>query len=90
MSNNYSGESRYAPLSPWAYFGLQILYGIPVIGLIFLIIFSINGSNINRRNFSRSYFCVLIIVLVLIGIALIFGGGTAVVETILDALKINL
>lgn len=53
---------EYRPLSPWAYFGLQILYSIPIIGFIFLIIFSCKKSNINRRNFTRSYWCNLIIV----------------------------
>ena len=26
------------PLSPWEYFGLQILYSLPLIGFIFLIV----------------------------------------------------
>ena len=53
---------QYKPLSPWAYFGLNLLYSIPVVGFIFLIIFSCKKSNINRRNFTRSYWCNLIIV----------------------------
>jgi len=68
------------PLSPWAYFGLQLLFAIPVVGFIFLIIFSISGSNINRRNFARSYWCSLIIVAILAIIcivlfALLGGAG---------------
>ena len=51
-----------SPLSPWSYFGLQILYSIPIVGFIFLIIFSFKKSNINRRNFTRSYWCFLIII----------------------------
>ena len=50
------------PLSPWSYFGLQILYTVPIIGFIFLIIFTFNRGNINRRNFTRSYWCFLIII----------------------------
>ena len=53
---------QYRPLSPWSYFGLSILFTIPLVGFIFLIVFSFNGSNINRRNFARSYWCALIIV----------------------------
>lgn len=53
---------QYKPLSPWAYFGLNLLYSIPIVGFIFLIIFSFKNSNINRRNFTRSYWCNLIIV----------------------------
>ncbi len=64
------------PLSPWAYFGYGILFSIPVIGLILLIIFSFAGKNINRRNFARSYWCKLIVVLAieLILLVLVFTG----------------
>ena len=55
---------QYQPLSPWAYFGLQLLYSIPIVGFIFLIIFSCKSDNINRRNFTRSYWCSLILVAV--------------------------
>ncbi len=67
----------YRPLSPWAYFGLQILFAIPVVGLIFLIIFSFKRSNYNRRNFARSYWCGLILVaavfVLILVLALLFG-----------------
>ena len=66
VTNEIPEENK--PLSPWAYFGLQILFAIPVVGFIFLIIFSCNGSNINRRNFARSYWCSLI----LVGAAVLF------------------
>ena len=55
---------QYRPLSPWAYWGLQLLYAVPVVGLIFMIIFAFKKSNINRRNFTRSYFCTLFLVIV--------------------------
>lgn len=61
--------SQYRPLGPWSYFGLQILYSIPVVGFIFLIIFSFKSDNINRRNFTRSYWCALLIG-VIIGIVI--------------------
>lgn len=54
---------QYRPLSPWAYFGLGLLFNVPVVGFVFLIVFSISRANINRRNFARSYFCGLIIAL---------------------------
>ena len=50
---------KFKPISPWAYFGLQLLFSIPLIGFIFLIVFSCSNENINRRNFARSYWCVL-------------------------------
>ena len=73
---------QYKPLSPWAYLGYQILFTIPVVGLIALIIFALNNDNINRRNFARSYFCVLVIAIVIFVIILILSpaftsGGRA-------------
>lgn len=71
MENNL--PEKYRPLSPWAYFGLTVLFSIPVIGFIFLIIFSISGANINRRNFARSFWCSLVLALILIGLMALFG-----------------
>lgn len=61
--------AAYRPLNPWLYFGLSLLFSIPVIGLVCLIIFSFDDSNLNRRNFARSYWCKL---LVGVGIFLLF------------------
>ena len=41
----------YRPLSPWSYFGLGILYALPLLGWIFLIVHAIGSANINRRNY---------------------------------------
>ncbi len=46
---------EYKPLSPWVYFGLSVLFSIPVVGFIFMILFTVDKSNINRRNFVLSY-----------------------------------
>ena len=68
---------NYKPLSAWAYFGLTLLFSVPIVGFIFLIIFSISKGNIHRRSFARSYWCSLIIVGVLVAViaALVFGAG---------------
>ena len=56
----------------WGYFGYEILFSIPIVGLILLIVFSVGGtSNVNLKNFARSYFCFLILMVIL---AVIFGG----------------
>lgn len=55
--NNETILTKYKPLSPWAYFGYNILFSIPVIGFILLIVFSFSNDNINRRNYARSFFC---------------------------------
>ncbi|MBO4242170.1 MAG: hypothetical protein J5883_02710 [Clostridiales bacterium] len=75
MSNNI--PDRYKPISMWGYFGYQILFGIPIIGLIFLLIFALGGSsNENVKNYARSYFCVLILSLVLLVVAIACGLGS--------------
>lgn len=75
---------QYRPLSPWAYFGLQILFSIPIVGFVFLIVFSCSKSNINRRNFARSYWCALIIVgallLIILIIALLAGFSLSALD----------
>lgn len=53
---------EYQPMGAWAFFWLRILFAIPVVGLVFLIIFSFSGGNLSRRSFARSYWCGLLIV----------------------------
>ena len=75
----------YTPISMWGYFGYEILFSIPLIGFICLLVFSFGGTrNINLRNFARSYFCVLIIVLIIVGIILTVGGGLAGISALID------
>ena len=67
---------EYRPLSPLKYLGYSLLFNIPVIGFIFLIVFSLSNININRRNFARSFLIVYVAILIF---AVIFGlcGGFA-------------
>lgn len=74
---------NYKPLSPWAYFGYGILFNIPVIGFILLIIFSFDDSNINRKNYARSYFCVYILAIILVVIALACGISLTGIQSIM-------
>ena len=65
---------EYRPISMWGYFGYQLLFAIPCIGIIVLIVFALGGQrNINVRNFARSYFCWLIIGLILTLIVLVIA-----------------
>ena len=59
----------------WGYFGYQLLFAIPIVGFICLIVFSLSNSNINRRNYARSYFCIVIIALVVGLVVFLAGGG---------------
>ena len=64
--------SSYQPISAWGYFGYQILFSIPIIGFILLVVFALSDENINRRNFARSYFCAILIGIIL---AIVFGAA---------------
>lgn len=70
---------EYRPLSAWAYFGYSLLFSIPLIGLICLIIFSFSSSNINRRNYARSFWC-FIVIGIIIGLVISLTGGFAMSE----------
>ena len=59
--------AEYQPISMWGYFGYELLFSIPCIGFILLIVFSFTASNVNLKNFARSYFCFIIILAVVIG-----------------------
>lgn len=73
----------------WGYVGYDILFAIPVIGFILLIVFAVSDKNMNRRYYARSYFCkmllVLIILTVIIVIALATGSFAALSEKISEA-----
>ena len=64
---------KYRPLSAWEYFGLTIVFNIPILGFIILIIMALGSSNINRRNFARSFFCIYIVIAILIILFLCWG-----------------
>lgn len=72
---------KYRPLSPWQYFGLTLLYQVPIVGFVFLIIFSISKVNINRRNFSRSFFCVIVVEIIVIAVLFAFGLFNGIMES---------
>lgn len=59
--NTNNIPSNLRPISAWGYVGYQILFSIPLIGFILLIVFSFSDSNINRRNFARSYFAIFLL-----------------------------
>ena len=74
---------EYKPLSGWAYLGWQLVFAIPLVGFILLIVFACGGTrNINLRNFARSYFCAMLVGLILgviiMILGLVFGASLAV------------
>lgn len=72
-NTNYIPE-EYQPISMWGYFGYELLFSIPLVGFILLLVFSFGGTkNKNLKNFARSYFCFMIVIIVL---SIIFLGST--------------
>lgn len=90
MANHFSEYDafnlppEFRPLGAWAYFGLAILFNIPIIGLIFLIVFSLSDANINRRNYARAYFCALVVCAVLFAVLFFTGLLNEFVQTAAD------
>ncbi|MDO4807062.1 MAG: hypothetical protein Q4A07_07430 [Coriobacteriales bacterium] len=86
MANHFSEYDafnlppEFRPLGAWAYFGLMILFSIPLLGFIFLIVFSLSDANINRRNFARAYFCGLLVCAVLFAVLFFTGALSGVLE----------
>ena len=53
------------PISPWGYVLYALLFAIPIVGFIFILVFSLGSGNQHRKNFARSYICALIVGVVL-------------------------
>lgn len=68
MRYGYDGPSQFEPLSPWSYVGYTILFTIPVVGLVFLLVFTFSGGNVNRRSFARSYWAALLLGILVIAV----------------------
>ena len=79
--------SKYKPIGAWGYFGLQILFSLPLIGFICLIIFACDGSNVNRRSFARSYFCAWLIAFIFIGILIGIFFATGMFDAFKEAIQ---
>ncbi|MCR4791180.1 MAG: hypothetical protein K5871_00360 [Lachnospiraceae bacterium] len=69
---------QYKPIRAWGYVGYMFLFSIPLVGLIMLIIFSFSDENINRRNYARSYWCVMLIGLIFIIVLSIIAAAIGV------------
>ena len=77
---------EYKPISMWGYFGYSLLFNIPLIGFILLIVFSVGGTkNYNLRNYARSFFCWIIIAVVIFIIAIIAAGGIGALGVIMSS-----
>ena len=77
---------QYRPIGAWSYFGLTILFAIPILGFIFQVVFALSNSNINRRSYARSFFCIYIVAIVIV-LLIVFGGvGLGALSGLFDKL----
>ena len=65
-----------APLSPWAYIGYMILFGLPIIGFIMMIVYACGTGNVNRKNFAKAYLILIIIGVILGAVAFLLFGNS--------------
>lgn len=77
--DTYTGDPKFKPLSPWAYLGYLLLYSVVPFGWIAAIVHATNNENINRRNFARGYWCMVLVgvavSVVLIILSLVLGAS---------------
>ncbi|MBR4866832.1 MAG: hypothetical protein IKU11_09095 [Clostridia bacterium] len=75
---------EYKPLSPWAYFGYNLLFSIPLVGFICLLVFAFGGgNNVNLKNYARSFFCSLLLALILAIVAVVLVTALGVTGAVL-------
>ena len=82
----YQVPEEYRPLSPFAYFGYTILYNIPLIGWIFRVIHAIAATNVNKRNYARSYFVILFLLILIFVVTMLIGASSGIFEAIENAI----
>ena len=78
---NINIPNEYRPLSPWGYIGYNILFNIPIVGLVLLIVFALDNNYIARRNYSRSYLIVMLIGILISVIAFIICLALGLLST---------
>jgi len=60
------GNSPYQPISTWGFVGIMALFAIPIVGLVFAIVWACGGCRkINKRNLARAMLIFMAIGLVL-------------------------
>ena len=72
--NQYDVNEELKPISAWGYIGYQILFSLPIIGIILILVFSFGGiKNENVRNFARFYVLSFVIAIILIIVLFALG-----------------
>ena len=67
-------SKEYKPLGVWTYLGYEILFALPVVGLVSLLFLVLGGTgNRNLKNFATSYLCKMIILVIIVIILFLTG-----------------
>ena len=87
-------SNRHHYMGAWSYVFLNILYAIPVVGLICLIVHCFGYHKENRMHYARSFFAAallaVIVVVAIIGIMFLVAGGGEIsvfLEEFVDGLR---
>lgn len=73
-SYKYSIHEKFRPISAWGYIGYQILFSLPILGLILMIVFACSNENVNRRNYARANLILIVISAIFTVVAFILVG----------------
>ena len=65
----YDGPEEFRPITPWGYVGYSLLFSVPVVGFIFLLIFTFSSKNIPRRCYARSFWCIALLTILFVVLA---------------------
>ena len=62
------------PISPWGYIGYNILFAIPLVGIIMLFVYAFgSNTNINVKNYARSFLIIILISIILTIVLSVLG-----------------
>lgn len=76
-------DSNYISVGQWML--LVLIPGIPIIGWILVIILAFTGNNQTRKNYFRAFIAwILLIIMIIVALALVFGGIPALLQHIKD------
>ena len=88
MAKNYDYGAK--SITSWGYVRLTILYLIPVLGQLVWLLNALFAKNTNVKNFARSFFCWVVLAVVLAVLAgavlgVMYLGGVDVLGTFTKA-----
>lgn len=66
-----NGENK--PISAWGYLGYDFVFAIPVVGMIIALVLAIGARNQNVKNFARSQFCFVLVLIVVYAVLAAIG-----------------